>query len=395
MNTHRTSGLSQAWLIANLLAQISLGLLAMTICLPSMQEWGAVFGAGQADVQLTFSAYVVAYGALQLVYGPMSDRCGRKGILLIGLVLAFAGAMMAGLSEHLATLTFARFLQGAGTAAGMVVGRSTVQDIFHGPARTRVMAYIGMALGLCPPLATLIGGQVHVRWGWQTNFFLMAALSVVLFVAAWWGVPASRKPTQQMHWLTSMLSAYARLVRERQFLLYVVILATTTATFYVFLAGAPIVLRSYGVGPDGVGWFIMCVPLSYIVGNFLTSRVIHRVGEQRMMIAGQTLSVLSILLVLLLAVLGWASPWAISLPLLLLGFGHGFLNPPALAGTVGLIPSLAGTAVAMAGLMQQLMGATGGYLVGLVSLDGSVNLAWMMLAFTLCSVAAQALLHRR
>lgn len=395
MNALRTPDTAHGWLIANLLAQISLGLLAMTICLPSMQAWGTVFDATQADVQLTFSAYVVAYGALQLVYGPMSDRYGRKGILLMGLVLTLAGSLMAGLSEHLLTLTLARFVQGAGTAAGMVVGRSTVQDIFHGPARTRVMAYIGMALGLCPPLATLIGGQIHVRWGWQTNFFLMAGLSVALFVVAWWGVPGSRKPTDKTHWLSSMVSAYSRLARERAFLLYVVILATTTATFYVFLAGAPTVLRSYGIGPDGVGWFIMCVPLSYIVGNFLTSRLIHRMGERRMMLAGQALSVLAILLVLLLALWGWASPWAISLPLLLLGFGHGFLNPPALAGTVGLIPSLAGTAVAMAGLMQQLMGAAGGYLIGLVSLDGSVHLALVMLAFTLCSVAAQVLLHRR
>jgi DHA1 family bicyclomycin/chloramphenicol resistance-like MFS transporter len=395
MTTHRPSGVSHGWLIANLLAQISLGLLAMTICLPSMQEWGAIFKADQADVQLTFSAYVVAYGAFQLVYGPMSDRYGRKGVLLAGLIMACAGSWMAGMSEHLGALTFARFLQGAGTAAGMVVGRSTVQDIFQGPARTRVMAYIGMALGVCPPLATLMGGQIHVRWGWQANFFLMGALSIVLFFAAWWGVPSSRKTQEPMHWLRSMFQAYSRLARERQFLLYVVILATTTATFYVFLAGAPIVLRSYGVGPDGVGWFIMCVPLSYIVGNFLTSRIIHRVGERRLMQTGQALSVTAVLLVLLLAMMGWASPWAISLPLLLLGFGHGFLNPPALSGTVGLVPSLAGTAVAMAGLMQQLMGAMGGYLIGLVSHEGSVNLALMMLAFTLCSVVAQAMLHRR
>lgn len=163
----------------------------------------------------------------------------------------------------------------------------------------------------------------------------------------------------------------------------------------MFLAGAPIVLRSYGVGPEGVGLFIMCVPLSYIVGNFLTSRLIQHVGERRMMALGQVASAVAILLVLALALLGWHSPWALSLPLLLLGLGHGFLNPPALAGTVGLVPSLAGTAVAIAGLMQQLMGATGAYLVGLTSHEGALHLAWLMLAFTLCSIAAQSVLHRR
>lgn len=394
MNAPPVARTSHGWLIANLLAQISLGLLAMTICLPSMQEWGAVFKADQAAVQLTFSAYVVAYGALQLLYGPLSDRYGRKGILLLGLVLACAGFFLAATTEHLGVLTLARFLQGSGTAAGMVVGRSTVQDLFEGPERTRVMAYIGMALGLCPPLATLIGGQIHVRWGWQANFYLMATLSALLFMVAWWGLPTPVKRVAKTHWLADMGSAYVRLAREHRFLLYVLILATTTATFYVFLAGAPIVLRSYGVGPEGVGFFIMCVPLSYIVGNFLTSRFIQHVGERRMMVLGQAASALSILLVLTLALLGWASPWALSLPLLLLGLGHGFLNPPALAGTVGLIPSLAGTAVAIAGLMQQLMGAAGAYLVGLTSHEGAVHPALLMLAFTACSMAAQSVLHR-
>lgn len=394
MSTSHSAPTSQGWLIANLLAQISLGLLAMTICLPSMQEWGSIFSADQAAVQLTFSAYVVAYGALQLLYGPLSDWYGRKGILLLGLALACAGSFLAATSDHLGMLTFARFLQGSGTAAGMVVGRSTVQDLFEGPQRTRVMAYIGMALGLCPPLATLIGGQIHVHWGWQANFVLIAALSALLFMLAWRGLPSSHKTVAKTHWLSDMGSAYARLALEQRFLLYVLILASTTATFYVFLAGAPIVLRSYGVGPDRVGLFIMCVPLSYILGNFLTSRLIQKLGERRMMALGQAASVFGISLVLAFALSGWNSPWAISLPLLLLGFGHGFLNPPALAGTVGLIPSLAGTAVAVAGLMQQLMGATGGYLVGLVSHNGAVNLALLMLAFTLCSIVAQGLLRR-
>lgn len=394
MRHHRAVQASHKGVIVNLLAQISLGLLAMTICLPSMQEWGSIFHADQAAVQLTFSAYVVAYGACQLLYGPLSDRYGRKGILLTGLALAFAGALMAAMSEHLGMLTFARFLQGAGTAAGMVVGRSIVQDLFEGPQRTRVMAYIGMALGLCPPLATLLGGQIHVRWGWQANFFLMAALSAALWGWAWQGLPASHRRASQTHWLADLLLAYARLAREYRFGLYVLLLASTTATFYVFLAGAPIVLRSYGVGPDGVGFFIMCLPVSYILGNFMTSRLILRWGERRMMALGQAASLTGILLVLVFALLGWNSPWALALPLLSLGLGHGFLNPPALAGTVGLIPSLAGTAVAVAGLMQQLMGATGAYLVGLVPHQGALNLALLMLAFTLCAVAAQVLLRR-
>ena len=119
-------------LIPLLLAQIAFGLLAMTICLPSMQEWGTIFGASQASVQLTFSAYVLTYGLLQLVYGPLSDRYGRKKLLLTGLSVAVVGSILAALAPTLPLLTAARMLQGAGSAAGMVIGRSLVQDLFEG-----------------------------------------------------------------------------------------------------------------------------------------------------------------------------------------------------------------------------------------------------------------------
>ena len=382
-------------LVANLLAQLAFGLLAMTICIPSMQEWGAIFGASQPSVQLTFSGYVVAYGGLQLLYGPLSDRLGRKKVLLAGLSLAGTGSVLAALAPDLTTLTLARVLQGAGSAAGMVVGRAMVQDLFHGPERTRVMAYIGMAMGLCPPLATIVGGQIHVRWGWQANFVLVAGLAVVLLLAAWRGLPDARPSSAgQPHWFGAMLAAYARLAREPDFLLYVAILSMATATFYAFLGGAPIVLGSYGVGPEGIGYYIMCIPVSYIVGNYLTSHLVQRAGERRMMLLGQALTVGGLVLVLALALAGLNTPLALALPLILLGVGHGFLVPPALAGTVSLVPALAGSAAAVAGLMQQLMGAVAGYAVGLLPHEGALNLGWLMLGFAGCAVVAQGFLHR-
>jgi DHA1 family bicyclomycin/chloramphenicol resistance-like MFS transporter len=383
-------------LVANLVAQIGFGLLAMTICLPSMQEWGTLFGADQARVQLSFSGYLVAYGSLQLVYGPMSDRFGRKPILMFGLLLAALGSILAALASDLDGLTAARVLQGAGTAAGMVAGRAMVQDLFPGSQRTRVMAYVGMAMGLCPPVATLVGGQIHVRLGWQANFIAMAALAALLLVWAWIGLPArAERPAPRTHWLGDMFAAYGRLAGEPAFLMNVTILSMTVGTFYAFLSGAPVVLRSYGVGPADIGWYIMAVPLSFIVGNFLTSRLSHRFGDRRMMQLGQTSTVAGIGLMLALGVAGMKTPLAFCLPLMLLGIGHGLLMPACLAGAVGLIPSLAGAAAAVAGVAQQLMGALGGYAVGLVPHDGSVNLGLLMMGLTLAAILAQTILHRQ
>ncbi len=385
------------FLIATLLGQIAFGLLAMMICLPSMQEWGAIFDAGQPAVQLSFSAYVLTFGLFQLLYGPLSDRHGRKVILLTGLAVAAAGSVFAALAPNLETLIAARAVQGAGGAAGMVVGRSMVQDLFQGPQRTRMMAYIGMVMGLCPPLAMVIGGQLHVHLGWQANFVLMAAMALVLLVTGWRVLPAHRAGTtdRRSHWLGDMGAAYARLAREPVFLLYVAILSMTTGAFYAFLAGAPLVLGTYGVGPDGVGWYIMVVPLSYIVGNFLTSRMVRRQGEHRMMAAGQILSLLGIAFMLVLSQTSLTSPLVFVLPLTLLGLGHGFLMPPSLAGSVGVLAGLAGAAAAVAGVMQQLTGAAASYMVGLLPNKGAAALGLLMMALTLCALGALWLLRKR
>ena len=391
-------------LIANLLGQIAFGLALMTICLPSMQEWGRMFDTDQSGVQLTFSGYVAAYGILQVLYGPLSDRYGRRPVLLLGLGLALLGSVLGALAPNLTVLTLARIIQGAGGAAGMVVGRSMIHDWFTGPDRTRMMAYVGMAMGVCPPSATILGGYLHVNMGWQANFVLMAILATLLLAAAWWGLPVQKPQTHAgtatmaadaaaSGWVR-MWTAYGQLLKNHSFLMYMVILSCTTSAFYTMLGGAPIVLKSYGVGPDGVGFYIMFGPLSYIVGNFLTSHLVHRQGERRVMVWGQCITFSSVVFMVGLSVLGWKAPLAFALPLLLLGFGHGLLVPPALTGSIGLMPALAGSAAGAIGLMQQWVGAMGGYSVGWVSHEDATNLGLLMAIFATTSVVAQIRLNR-
>jgi DHA1 family bicyclomycin/chloramphenicol resistance-like MFS transporter len=390
-----------------LVAQMAFGLLVMTICLPSMQEWGALFGATQSQVQATFGAYLVTYGALQLVYGPLSDRHGRRRVMQVGLGVAIVGLVQAALATRIETLILARALQGAGCAACMVCGRAAVQDLFEGPMRTRVMAYVGMAMGLCPPLATVLGGQVHVHAGWATNFWIMAVMGVLLMVLAQRGLPPLRQavdartarheaaspatatPAAATRGLRAMGRSYARLAREPGFLLNVLLLSMAAAAFYAFLGGAPGVLGHLGVGPDGVGFYVMCVPLSYIVGNFLTTRLAQRQGERWLRRTGLACTLTGISLMMLLGLAGVAHPLAFALPLTLMGMGHGLFVPAALAATVGLVPALAGAAAAVAGVSQQLLGAAGGYAVGWLSLESAAPLGGLMLALTLVAVWTQ------
>ncbi|MGI9154468.1 MAG: MFS transporter, partial [Rubrivivax sp.] len=321
------------------------------------------------------------------------------------LILELAGTVLAATTSSLPLLVAARVLQGAGAAAGMVVGRAAVQDLFHGPQRTRVMAYVGMTLGLCPPTGTVVGGQIHEALGWQANFVLAAGLGVVLLAAAWWGLPrggtgstvhggaaggGAARPSGALAVLAGMGRAYAQLLRMPVYLLHVAVLGLTTAAFYMFLAAAPSVLRSYGIGAGEVGFFIMVVPLSYIGGNFLTSRLVRRWGGPRLMRLGQGFSLTGTALMLLLGLAGQHSAWAFVGPLLLLGIGHGLLVPPCLVATVALMPALAGAASGLAGVTQQLTGALGGYLVGWVPHHHHIGVAALMLGATVLASLARA-----
>jgi DHA1 family bicyclomycin/chloramphenicol resistance-like MFS transporter len=385
----------RGWLVANLMAQYVFGLLALTVCVPSMQEWPATFGASQASVQLTLSGYVAAYGILQLVHGALSDRIGRRPVLLAGLGMAFAGSVLAAAASELWVLIAARVLQGAGGAAGVVIARAMVQDLFAASERTRVLGFIGMTIGVSPPVAMLIGGQLHVRWGWQAGFVVMAALAALLMLAAWKGFPAHQAARESRFvGLRGLVSGYAHLARQRGFLLYVLILAMTSASFYAFLGGAPLVLAGYGVTPEHIGWYIMSVPCAYVVGNFLCTRLVRWLPDGRIMLTGHLCTVSCVVLVLALGLAGIHTPLALALPLVLLGIGHGLLMPATLGGAVGLVPALAGSAAAIGGLMQQLTGALSGFAVGLVPHVGPVNLGLQMLASVVAGLLAQLALLR-
>lgn len=384
-------------LIVALFGQMAYGLIVMTLSLPSLQEWPLIFQAPQSRVQLTFSAYVGTFGLVQLVYGPLSDRYGRKPLLLLGLVIATLGSVLATLAPTLDVLIAARVLQGLGAGAGMVVGRAVVQDLFTGTQRTRMMAFVGMTMGLCPPTASLVGGYLHTHLGWRSNFALSLLLGLVLLYAVWRHLPAVARPasTHARPWWADMPAAYRRLLGDRTFMLYVVMLSTGTAVAHTYFAGAPIVLRQYGVGPEMLGWYIMAVPIPYMIGNALTTRLIHRLGDWRLMVTGHLLNTTGVLLVLILSLAGLHKPLALALPMMLVGVGHGLMIPPMLSRAVGLIASVAGTAAAFSGSLQQAMGALGGYVVGMAPEAGALPLGLTMAVPSLCGLLALFVIWRQ
>jgi DHA1 family bicyclomycin/chloramphenicol resistance-like MFS transporter len=374
----------------NLLCQIAVGILAMAVSLASMPDWIEIFDSTQERVQLTLAAYLLMFGLAQLIYGPLSDNFGRRRLLIVGSAMGLVGSLMAAFAPTLEALIIARALQGAGMSAGMAVGRAMIQDHFVGSARTRMMAYMGMVMGLCPPGGTLLGGFLHVHVGWRYAFIAVALISFALLLAAWLGLPGDKpKPKAQMRSATGMVRSYLELVRSPRYLPYCLIAAFSSAAFYVFLAGTPNILDAYGVSADQIGWYILFVPGSYVLGNLLTTRLVQRYNDAQLMWTGQIITFVGVFGVVALAYSGVYHPLAISIPLALLGVGHGLLMPPAVGGAVGAVPALAGAGAAMAGMLQQITGALGSVTTGYLDLSNALGMGLLMLLLTILAILAQ------
>lgn len=384
----RPSGGNLARLLV-LVGNVGIGLMAMTICLPSLPAWETVFSATTADVQLTYSAYLLAFASMQLLCGPLSDRFGRRPVILAGLVVVIAGSILAALAPTIEILIAARAIQAGGATAGMVVGRALVQDMFDGSDRTRVLAYMGIVMGATPPIFVLLGGYLHAYVGWQSTFVFVAGAAVLLLTASVFVLPGSHRQIERsVAPRQGVLSVYAMLLRNRPFLLYALAIAGCSTGFYAFLAGTPTVLNRLGVAPESVGWYILFTTGSYIVGNFLTTRIVHRVGERRLLGIGETVAMVGPILALAIGLSGNDSAVIFLLPLILMGFGHGLVIPPSLTGVIGQYPAHAGAAAALSGAMQQAGGAIAAYALGLFAVISQATMGIVLVAVSCVAAAA-------
>ncbi len=359
----------------------------MTICLPAMPDWAETFDAGRAAVQATYGTFLITFALGQLVTGPLSDRAGRRPVLLGGLVLFVAASLGLAFAGSIEALIIGRAVQGAGACATIVVARALVQDLFEGADRTRVLAYTGIAMGVTAPLGAVIGGYLHVRFGWPATFLATAALGGALIAATMRAVRPSPRLSGALH-LGRALSGYGRLLHSPVFIAYVVTGAGCTATFYAFVGGAPAVLADAGVGAETVGWYLFFCSGAYIAGNWLTSRLARRLADRRLIGWGQVSALLGAAAVLAAAWAGDEGSVLFVAPVLLIGLGHGLIQPPALKGATGVSAKDAGAAAAVSGAVMQGGGALAGYALGLLPVLDPISLAQTMLVTTLISAVA-------
>ena len=346
-------------LLLTLTMTSSLGMVASTIYVPSIPAIASAFDTSISHVQLTFVGYLLAFAASMLLLGPLSDRYGRRRTILCGLALSALSSIACAVSPTIDFLIAARVVQGIGACAGLVVGRATTRDLWGREVAAQVIAGRAIAATLMQAFAPVLGGYLQ-RWlGWRADFVVIAVLSCVAMALVIRYVPEGCTANRTQVRIGGMLASYRTLFRTRRFLSYAFTAAGSHAGFHIFAAGAPAVLIvGFGIRPEDYGYYASLPPIGFLLGSFLSNRLTRRLGVDGLIAIGSMVMIPAGSIMVTLAVLDVASPYAVIGPMILICCGSGLITPNAVAGSLGVNSGIVGTASGLASFMQ-MAGAAG------------------------------------
>jgi MFS transporter, DHA1 family, multidrug resistance protein len=368
---------------------------ALNVLAPATPGLARSLSTDYATVQLTLPLYLVTVAVSQLVVGPISDRIGRRPCILAGLGLFAVGSLLGALAGRIETLLLARVIQAAGGGTCFALSRAVVRDTTGRDESASVIGYITMGMVVAPMIAPMIGGVIDGRFGWRAIFVVMIVLALAVTAAA----ALLLRETAPRHAETSIASlfrGYPDLIRDRAFVGYSLALASTSAVFFSFVAGAPyVVVDVMGHGPEVYGYFFLLNAGAYMLGNFLSGRFAQRIGSERLARLGIHCSVVSVALeALCLVVVPW-TPATLFLPLMLNGLGNGLAIPGATALALSVRPDLAGSAAGLMGALQLGLGALAAILAGYIVTLWAPSLVILILTCVLLGWLALAVLVPR
>ena len=227
--------------LALLAAVTALGFCALHMVVPALPLLVTAFGDSPARVQLVLTLYLAGIAGGQLVYGPLSDRFGRRPVLIAGLVVFLLGTLLCGLAWSLAALIFGRVLEACGACAGIVLGRAIIRDVYDREAAARGLAIVMMAMSLAPGISPAIGAYLAEWVDWRAIFVLLGFLGAMVLVLTVARLGETNAHPARLH-LAGMVGSYIALLRSPQFVGFALCSACTSASWFTFIASAPLVL---------------------------------------------------------------------------------------------------------------------------------------------------------
>lgn len=371
--------------------------LATDLYLPALPGIAAYFDASVATVQWTLSIFVAAFGAWQLVAGPVSDRYGRYPVVVGGAFVYCGASVLALAAPTIGVLIAARVLQAVGACSCLVGARGFVRDLYAPTEGARMLAAAATIMSFAPLIGPVLGAYVYVAFGWRSAFALLAGFSLLLATAAALKLKeTNRHRSPQALRIGPMLRTYAEVARSPAFRAYTLSAAATYAGLFAFISGSSFVLiRVLGVSTTAYGFSFSTMVAGYLVGTLLCRRSVAAHGLQRTVCTGASLQAAAGVTMALLAIAGVHVPAAIVAPMFFYGIAHGVIQPPAQSGAVAPFPKAAGAAAALMGFTMMLIASFVGFWIG-ASYNGTVYpLTLTICATSLASAAIAFTLVRR
>lgn len=381
-----------ALVIAFLTSLMAVGHVSNNMYTPSMPSMSEYFATDAATVQLTMSVYLLAFAVAQLAYGPLSDRFGRRPVLIAGLILYAVASAAAAFSGSITVLIVMRAFQAFGACAGPVIARAMVRDLFGREQAAKVMAYIGLAMGAAPAFAPVLGGFLQTWFGWQASFVFITGFAVAVLVLTWTRLEETnteRSETQGWWLIVEMVRNYWRLLKSREYLGFVITGSFVFAGVFAFMAGAPfVVIEILGYSPVNFGLVSIAPIGGYVVGSFFTSRVAERLGVDRLVPLGISILFAGALVLLGVALMGSLSIYSIYVPMTFMSFGMAVVFPSTLAGSISVHPEIAGAGSALYGFLQMAAAAAGIYISGIFEDGTEMPMIWTVSLAIFAAAAA-------
>jgi DHA1 family bicyclomycin/chloramphenicol resistance-like MFS transporter len=356
-----------AALTALLAALTGIGPLSVDMYLASLPDIGRRLAAAEADVQLSLSFYLVGFAVGQVIYGPISDRYGRRPILLAALALFTVSGAVCAMAPSIGVLNGARFCQALGGAGAVVLARAVARDLYEGAAVARELSRMAAVMALAPLVAPLIGGLLQTYFGWRANFVVLAAFGAAAAALVWLLLPESLRRTAEAGTIASNLRAFPTFLADRVFLSHTAILVCAFGGLFAWISGAAFVLQDlYGLTAMGFGIAFAVGSAGYLAGTWVAMRQVTRLGLDRTIGRGALLLAGGGVASMLAPMLGLNAAAAVLLVVAIAVFlaGLGLTLPQAQAGALMPFPERAGTASSLVGALQQTSGAVVGAIVG-------------------------------
>lgn len=364
-------------LTALLAALTAVGPLSTDMYLPSLPDIARDLNASTPQVQLTISAFLVGFACGQILYGPVSDRLGRKPVLLAAVALFCAATIVCMLATSIDMLILARVAQALGGSGAVVVTRAIVRDMYSGARAGRELSIISSVMAVAPVLAPIIGGTLQTAFGWRSMFVVLAVAGIAALCVVWALLPETLKRPDEDTSGSSMLQSYRIVVSSRVFLSYLGIGSFSYAGLFAWISGAAFVLQNlYGLTPFVFGFVFAVATFGYFTGTTIAAKIVARAGLDGVIGIGSAVLALGGLMACAAVALGFTSSLSLVIPVAIFLCGFGMVLPQSIAGAITPFPERAGAASSLFGFVQQ----TGAAICGAIVASLLGQNAWPMVA---------------